>query len=118
MKMKCREFEIPDGEYDAKIVSIEEQEFDDREVLRIVVAVESLDKDVNNAPASALVRKSLAPNTPLAKWFEAATGQQLEEGLEVDLDDILGKTVLVVVENKINKNGDVYPRITAVERQA
>jgi hypothetical protein len=117
-KMKqivCKEFEVEDGKYDAIIAAIEEKETALGRRYQITANVESQDPDVDGSPVSTLVRRSLTRTSRLGRFWQAATGQELENGQKVDLDEMIGKRVLVYVENRGNGDHEFYPRIARVE---
>jgi len=50
----------------------------------------------------------------LYRWYRAITGQTAQEGQQVDLNDMLGQSAIIKVEQSTSKNGRTYANVVDV----
>ncbi len=115
MKATYREEYLEDGEYSAWIVEVEQKKTEKGMAIRIAAVVDDQESPFHETKASTLVGPVLAGGSRLAKWFQAVTNQKLEDGVEVDLNDMMLQRVRIVVKNCEGNDGKSYPRIQDIQ---
>lgn len=106
---------IPDGDYVAKCEKIEEGTAQFGDVFYIHFKLLDAPENAPFHTITAMTDKLVAIGRKTYKWFCAINGgKDLELGASFDTDDFVGKQCKVVVENKPNAKGQIYPRIVNI----
>lgn len=116
MKLTVQPQQMPNGTYTARIIRLEEKIIESRMVIRILTRIESTEPpEVNGLYISTLVNPKLSKGSRLGRWITAALGRELNDGDEIELNELLQKVVQITVENRTNKNEENYTQIVAVK---
>ena len=115
MKGNVREEYIPEGNFPATIVWVEERTTENGEVLSIGAKVVNSGTEYDGAVVSTLVDPVLAPGSRLIRIYEAVLDVSILPGDAVDTDQLVGKPVTIKVELREGKDGEKFPRITDIE---
>lgn len=96
---------VPPGEYQARIVDIRKKEVVNKKcvfefVFEISDGVQQGAKLSGFVPAG---YEAFTEYTKLYQWYLAATGDALEEGAALDLDDFKGRVLKVRCETKVSR---------------
>ena len=116
MKMIYRKKLIPDGVYDARISDVREIETRKGPSIRIAAVIESDNPNYDGLEVSTLARPVLAGKSRLARYYEEVMGVALKDGMEICLEDLVGKAVSLRIENRENGQ-NVFPRSEEMKRR-
>ena len=96
MKLTAKDYvTVDEGEYPAAFAGYEEKttEFGDA----ILMAFTLRDEEHNGVEIKGLASKKLSPKSKLRGWIEGMVGHVLEAGEDVDLDDLVGRKVMLYI---------------------
>ena len=119
MKLQAKDYEILDeGEYAAKFTGYEEKEGDFGPFLLLAFAI--LDEEHAETTVTAMASKKLGPKCKLRGYIEGMLGRTLESKEEVELDDFIGRKVMVYLGVKDTDTGlfNIVLRIRVPRRKA
>lgn len=110
----------PVGEYEAKIVSVVEKE--GTFGMQLQVAFKLTQMDEHASPVHGWASKTFSNKSKLYAWTKAAFGGlDIPRDYTFDSDDLIGKTVILVLVIREREDGTQFNRIDsvrAVPRQA
>jgi len=114
-------FKVDEGMYKAVIASIDEKEGNNGpyllwsfKILHPIIDGEQVAEPMNVAGFTPLI---VQDDTKLDKWLKACGTNVAEDGDEFDTEDLIGKKIQVLVENKSSKkNGQERSQVTKLLR--
>ena len=102
---------VDDGEYPAKFVNYEERETQFGKT--VILHFELLDEEHQGMTLSGMASQKLTPKAKLRGWVEGFLGRALESGEVVNLDDFIGRKVLLYVTTDDTDKG-LFNRIEKI----
>ena len=104
---------VPDGEYGAFPVAIQEMEGPHGPMLRIDFQINS-DDVWDGRRVSGVASKKLSANTKLGSWIAAILGGMPRVGREVSEEELLRKDCVVVVRQEMNGKNRVFSNVIKI----
>lgn len=109
---------VPDGEYEAILIEVQENQRFNKKQLDF--RFELKNKDVVGNIVRGFVNisyDSFSAHTKLYKWHQAVTGEDLEPGCSLNIDVFMDKVLLVKVEtNTSRKTKNKFSNVTEIKR--
>ena len=102
---------VEEGEYAAKFTGYEERTTEFGDAVMFCFAL--LDEENNGTEIKALASKKLTPKAKMRGWIEGMIGRALENKEEVDLDDLVGRKVMLYISVADTDKG-LYNRVDKI----
>jgi hypothetical protein len=104
MKLKAEEYEpIELGDYRAKFTRYEEDEGIHGAMVKWFFDLQ--DEDYQGRSISGISSTAFNPMSKMWAWVQALLGRPIEDGEEIDLDDLIGREVMIDVDHKQTERG-------------
>ena len=104
---------VPDGEYAAMPVAIQEKKGPHGVMVRIDYQIVS-DDQWDGGRVSGIASKKLSANTKLGGWVAAILGGMPRVGREISEEDLLHKDCIVVVRQEVSGKNRVFANVIEV----
>lgn len=112
MKLKAESYEAMDvGDYRAKFTRYEEDEGIHGEMIKWFFDCQ--DEDYEGRTISGISSTAFNPMSKMYAWVQALMGRPIEDGEEIDLDDLIGREVMIDVDHKLTERG-TFERIAGL----
>jgi hypothetical protein len=112
MKVKAEEYEPMEvGDYLAKFTRYEEDEGIHGAMVKWFFTLE--DEDYSGRTISGISSTSFNPMSKMWAWVQALLARPIEDGEEIDLDDLIGRQVMIDVDHKQTERG-TFERIASL----
>lgn len=102
-----------EGEYDAVVSSVRDQDGQHGPMVRIEFTLSS-DDESDGQKVSGLATMKLSENTKLGRWVTAILGRMPAVGDEITIDDLLHKHCRVVIGHKTSADSKTFANVVDV----
>ena len=112
MKLKAEEYEPMEvGDYRATFTRYEEDEGIHGPMVKWFFDLQ--DEDYEGRSISGISSTSFNPMSKMWAWVQALLGRPIEDGEEIDLDELIGREVMIDVDHKQTERG-TFERIASL----
>ena len=104
MKVKAEEYTAVEiGDYRAKFTRYEEDEGIHGAMVKWFFDLQ--DEEYEGRSISGISSTSFNPMSKMWAWVQALLGRPIEDGEEIDLDELIGREVMIDVDHKVTERG-------------
>ena len=112
MKLRTTDYEpLEPGDYRAKFTGYEEDEGEHGPFVKLFF--ELLDEEHAGKILTGIAYTKFNPMSKLFAWTQALLGRPIEDGEEIDLDDLVGRECMLDIEHRKTERG-TFERVVAV----